>query len=73
MGCGVWAGFGLAEDTDRWRAIVNAVMNYFISWTVHFQAMRKKLTNKMHQINQRINCAFCWLISSAAVMNLRVQ
>jgi hypothetical protein len=24
---GVWTGFFLAEDRDRWQALVNAVMN----------------------------------------------
>jgi hypothetical protein len=27
VGCGVWNGFGLAYNRDRWRVIVNAVMN----------------------------------------------
>jgi hypothetical protein len=25
--CGAWTAFDLVEDTDRWRALVNAVMN----------------------------------------------
>jgi hypothetical protein len=27
VGCGVMEYIGLAQDTDRWRAIVNTVMN----------------------------------------------
>jgi len=24
---GIWTGFGLAQDNDRWRTLVSAVMN----------------------------------------------
>jgi hypothetical protein len=30
VGCGVMDWFGLAEDRDRWRALVNAVMNIWV-------------------------------------------
>jgi hypothetical protein len=28
VGCGVMDWIGLAEDKDRWRALVNEVMNF---------------------------------------------
>jgi hypothetical protein len=32
MGCGVMAWVGLAQERDRWRTIVNAVMNLWIQY-----------------------------------------
>ena len=27
---GQWTGFDVAQDSDRWRAVVNTVMNRFV-------------------------------------------
>jgi len=28
---GIWTGFGLAQDRERWRTLVSAVMNLRVS------------------------------------------
>ena len=40
MGCGYMDWIGLAQDRDRWRTLVSAVMNLRVPWNV-----RNFLTN----------------------------
>jgi hypothetical protein len=39
VGCGGKDWIELAEDRDRWQALVNAVMNFYILLTVHPEAI----------------------------------